>query len=869
MTVRIQEEHEAVGDWSVDIDWSPVIYDELTQVAGGKRLPRKVHILAYDPDDELIYTGVLLRVEGDERGLTIGGRGMFWWLGSGGIGPLVEDWEFIAGTQKLSSGDFSKGLLYWSTPQDTAWGLGGAPGAYVVAAYWPVPAPGTSPPHREDVLESEESFRALAGFGFEAKMTVSPLVGTLRRLWLRLVYSGRFVHPNVYPAPSAGGWFRWGAGGSSIEADGRLKIGPLPQPEANTNPLFAGGMTGWFSDTGGFTWDGVNAIYTEGAAPYLHIQNDHDPAPGLDGSPVAPREKYTFRVIVVGDTTVSPAPNPGPPNGTVEMAINWVFNDTSQNSWTSETLRGPVSDGVWNILELDNVSVPTDQNGEPAHSFIYHLIIRDQTTGRWTFIAPTSVRVGGNLEDNATPYFTVKPARAYKAIIPYRTTVQARGDVQVFLIVKGPNRPDQLIQGPTLPATDNGLLDVTPDADSHVPWDFTPPSGYTSCQIVIRATDVLDEWFISDWTLTEADQATYVDEIPAPTTPAVVTLTSIAPTGSKTVKVQVVAEEGTAGQRVHNVALHRMTDPAVTGDMILDGLLAGSSLTSGVINCPEVIPYDWHVLNMTYGDVFKHYCHVVSDPAREFRVNPDRTVDVDVANTPGAVFVDHNQSSATPILLLDEDIDVEDLPNVEADVEDRATNIKVLGTKSEDADGTEVVIAADADVPGTLEGDWNGAIVNRRRIVSDGTVDHLGYAEALVADLAAKEAEPALALTATLTGINTRPAFREGDWIYVYKPAAGIEDVANATIIEGRPVFPRRVRVFGRTRELGPAHRIEIRRTDGTTFDLDVLDGRRVQWSEKDATSLTIGDRRPEWQVDPAGPAAGNQYLRDRASAPR
>ncbi len=149
-------------------------------------------------------------------------------------------------------------------------------------------------------------------------------------------------------------------------------------------------------------------------------------------------------------------------------------------------------------------------------------------------------------------------------------------------------------------------------------------------------------------------------------------------------------------------------------------------------------------------------------------------------------------------------------------------------------------------------------------IVSAGTVDHFGYARALAEDLAAKEAEPALTLTLALSGNDTRPDLRVGDWVYVFHPEAGLQDTTYTDEVNGQTVFPRRVRVLTQQRQLGPSYRIVMREPDGTTWPLT-----GVLWSAEDSSVLTIGDRVVDWQSDPQGRSEAEQYLRDRASRPR
>ncbi len=105
----------------------------------------------------------------------------------------------------------------------------------------------------------------------------------------------------------------------------------------------------------------------------------------------------------------------------------------------------------------------------------------------------------------------------------------------------------------------------------------------------------------------------------------------------------------------------------------------------------------------------------------------------------------------------------------------------------------------------------------------------------------------------------------------MYKPEAGLKGgPESATTIEGATVFPLGKRLLSRAREfadVGEAEsrfRLEMLRPDGSVYPLP-----GVRPSEKNLTTLTVGDRFLPWESDPQGQSESDQYFADRASRPR
>lgn len=415
-------------------------------------------------------------------------------------------------------------------------------------------------------------------------------------------------------------------------------------------------------------------------------------------------------------------------------------------------------------------------------------------------------------------------------------------------------------------------------------FDFTPPSGYDRAYPIVVGTDTEAGYvYLDDGQIRDTDTTTVVYDVvttdPWGVSPSV---TAVAPDGTESVRVAVLVETDAAQFTVGAVSLVRTDLEPATGDEIVADMLVDPvtgdplSIGAGDIDCPEFLDADWHIVNLHNRDALDHYCKVLSNPPREWRITATDPPRLDCKER-SALFVDHAPDHPTaPVVLVDahiKDPDVEEMDPPEVDVTDRPSEIKVIGAERELVGGGTMLISATADVPGDVERGYNNLPMVRTQIVSSGTIDHQGYAGAYAADLAERAANPPLAVsiilneidddTAAALGIDARPAYDVGDWIYAYKPTAGLLDEANETTINGAAVFPMRVRVLDRERSHGPGVYVTMRRPDGSTFPLPGIN------YGVDRTALTVGDRLPEWVVDPQGKAEGVQYVKDRASRPR
>lgn len=856
MGAVVQEELMALGDIEITVDYDLAFVNEVVDAEGK---PKKVHILVYDADGNLICPPyVLLRADVDESGVTIGGRSVLWWLGLDDEGPIIEDREFVSGHNKLSNGDFHLDEVLWAFGSDTAWTIHSG-----VAE-----TTGNSTPW--DILTSQEKFSTEAGQQFALSFTSIRANGTVGKIRTRAVLAGHFKHPDLALLAPHGAWGASVRGDIVLEPDDPLMHTPTfrmqtVQPAMVENGGFEDGLYAWTQVSGAWGTtaapDGF-AAYTDGGGPTFK-QLYSDPlayTPAQDYIPVIPGHSYWFEgwvnpTVTPGFTDIADgfgiitcyvARYPGDPDA-FWMEIGRVGG--GEDRWTYASREFQIPEGF-------NVIAPSVQ----AHL---------HTVGRWRFDNIKLFRTRGNHDTVTGPTLTAVSGRTYRWEVPYHADPNiSSGTAQMRAVVGSAEREPLTLTGTNFSTTP--VAEAPGSVKQVASWDITMPPGYDFLALQLSLEDLYNGYvWVGEGTLVDTDPSTIWAELVSPSGGTVNNSTTFTvPTGAESVHLEVAAETNGGGWIVDHFDLHRIGTHYYTHAEVVEELLLNPdtglvlSVHKGTIVGDDIIPYDYRVQNRTVRDALNHFCSTVAIPTWEYRVNPDRSLDA------GAdIFTDHSPSSASPVILLPGDIDVAPLPRVEANVEQRPNDIKVIGAARQSATGVESLVTATAEVSGLDERDYNGRDAHRTRLVLDSTVDHLGFATALADELAAQEANPGVSVEATLTGTGQRPDFDVGDHIYAYKPEARLSDPANPVTIEGETVYPKRVRVLSRIRRLGPSFRIDVRRTDGTTFTLG-----GVRWEPEDTTSLTLGDRLPDFVSDPQGGAVANQFkdwLRWRVSVGR
>ena len=873
MTAYVEQQHMANGRWQVSCNWDEEVHAELVDPVT-RKLRKWLHALVYDADDNLICPPlVLLTKEADETGIVLGGAGLIWWEGSGEVGPLIVDRKYPSGRTRLSNGGFELVELHWRWAEDTLWipasGAGARTGGFYVFHANP-------PPQDEmvdDILQSDEPVTdCLPGELWAAQVYVKAGTTFGGRIRVRTVYEGRFKTTDLsepyadWPA-SVTGDIEDDTDPLAVIAGDVLRVHSaagnlVPNPSFET-----GDLTSWLAGAG--TWSVLSTdppfqagtyyvgTDTSGGAPgYKWLQSSASGSLPVVAYSVAEGEEYQIDLAVRCSPTFGAADGEAWLNlGYIDGAFAVVAREDSEHlSATTDSGTG------WRVLTM-HVSIP-----EGIVGLVPTLVVENHTTAtQWDFDTLTIRRTRGNIDTRTGPAIAVVPRRSYTWSLPFRTDLGTTGTVQMRLVCSAVDRPDIILQGPTLQDTEG--------AKQIVEWSFQTPSGYDLVQQQLYSADVGPEsFYVGEGTLTDDDNTTRVRDGLGPSAAGAATYTAVVsygavPEGAERLRVELVAETLAGEWAVDDVTLiHVDVTPATAAGVVASLLVdpdtaAALPVIAGTIVGPEDIAGDWHIYNLHNREALDHFSRVIADPPREWRVNTDRTLDWDTAAN---LFVDHLPDTDDEIILLSRDIDVEDTPSVSEDTTDRPTRIRLIGAERESTSGARTLVAASADVAGTEE-DWNGNPANRTLLVEDSTVEALDHAQAFVADEAAALADPEQTINVTLTGVNTRPSFAVGDWLYLYDPESGLVDpTAAEAMVEGETVRPVRKRVLGLTRRLGPSHRIEIRRLDGSTFDLP-----GVLWEDEDATSLELGERRPEFVGDSQMGDLGRAYLRFRASSPR
>lgn len=963
MAVGVHEAIMVAGDVSIEVDFTPETYDALTVETPLGRRPANLYVLVRNLAGDLLYPPfVLRRVDGDETGLKIGGPGILWSLGAGGIGPTITFAEYLSGANKLSNPVFAL------NPPDTLWRTPSEDSAWVIVAGEATCAGGRD---GDDIFEPDERWGTRPGLSYVAAASGLAYWGRTR---VRTLYEGRFNPPNLFPPLVTGG--AWGtqttnnptAAENAFEviADSPTAIGrsdlalraktPFPIYQLVQNPVFdlggdgennwfTGGDARWVAD-GSAAPDLPTSIHYEGSGfitADVVITNTSDvltsatanwTSPSAVGmlveGPDIPPFTYVLGVSGPGTLQMSAAATADHLAGDQAVAFRpqtvdttYFTTDATDAGGTANqyaVTKGETWDLYCHVMKTDNangtatisfakVKTATDDHlagvfweqaesistgggtmvlstaPEPAVRVItkqttieeettalgVHVQLVRNTDGRWWFSNFLLQRVIGNIDSLLGQTVNVTGERTVRFTLPCKgsTVLVDEATARLIVILTGPGRDDITLRSADQKQTKGEVVNIT--------LDVKAPSGYTTATAHLEIQDVFNDYFyFGEMDVRDIDTATMVFDSAV----GAATVSSTAPAGAESVRVQLVAEEG-ATASVHGLSLIRTTASPATGEEIATALLLdpdtglAMSIGAGTINAPDTIPNDIELVHRTSRDALDHLCNVVYPGGLEYRVTAEVAPLLDVASA-DTLFVDHAPGTAEAVVLLGgmvKDPDVEGVNPPETDVSDRATEIVVIGAERQLVSGGTLLVTATAQVPGPVEYDLHNRPIVRRRYVNAGTVDHFGYAQALADDLAEREAQPALVVpivlneiddtTATALDVPLRPAYGVGDWIYVDKPEAGLRDLDNATMIDGTTYFPRRVRVLERERALLNGT-IEMLRPDGTTF---VLAG--VTWSEASETRLVVGDRLPEWVADPQGRSEGVQYVEDRRSRPR
>jgi len=900
----------AQGEFLCDFSYDPALNADLAAY----------RVLQFYWGEELIFAGPILRRTVSRDQITVIGRNPLWYLGSpDNKGPLIDDREYLAGTNKLSNGDFELGtdggttnpdgtvatqptVAFWQLNQSTSWVV--LSGTQAHRGTWSAQVVFETSTG-DDVLQSSETFDAAPGQiwhleGWVRRLIIGFGVAAEGHIRLRIVFEGAFTPPNLLGngnlEQGATGWTSSdgpvsntsaGSGIANDQANARSGSWVIKMHNGKLSPIFNGGfetgdLTGWVATPAG-SFAATNAQHADGSWSAV--------ATGNTGTPKSLQANSNY-VAVPG--TVSPFPltagayfNVGEvwhlsgmiragtgadqPNAASQAFIRFLILDVAypaNNTYVDVAVNsgGDQNAGDWTSVGID-YTVPDNKTGVVPMAVVY-----GHTSGSWYFDDINLTRLTLNTSTMTAAAITVTPERVYKWQAWIRTgpafvTGTLKFSVQFF----GADRAPVTVTSGPYQGTNNQWQQTT--------FEIVPPSGMTAMIPSITVTDVAGGYgtaafYVDDMSITDEDATTAVFDVATSNfeenwIPYAVDVT--APNGTQRARCQVIAENGCLGWNVDDVLFSRLITGwqtrATAGQIVRDCLtnpVAGTPiLTIGRVYGDQAILYDIRVKNQTNKALLDHLCKSgLVLPQREYRANPDLTLDWgrDVE-----LFADR-----TDMVLAPNDFHLLADPAVEQSNEERVNRVKFLGADRQAVNGIKAPLTAEAYNTLTDAVDAFGQPLERVLLSQDSSIDQLPVAVSYAAYQAERNNQPAQAIQVQLADWRAWGRFNVGDWIYLYKPEAGLEDLTRpeTTLGDGRVVFPARKRVLSRTWHLGSGtFRVFVVDPANRAQPIDVTDA--VRWERDTVAQLDVGDRLPEFAIDPEGGNADVQFLRYRASITR
>lgn len=859
MSASIEEVLSGLGAVRLTHDWSP---DVDTEAEPGTR------VLQIYKGEELIWAGPLLSKTPGKDGIELAARSHEYWLGLDEDGPVVEDKEFVAGTNKLSNGGFELGPLYWRIGENSKWVVDTADsdtGSYSARI--------ASAPEISDPLQSDESFEAEEGQEYRLSVRAKNPDGFDKLLRYYLVREGKFEQYNLFPPITADGWedFSAGIGGTAGDASvsgSTAVIGPTTKPQLITNPTLIGTVndppdapwTSWGSDAEA-VWishapHGVGTGFLTGG---IHGPSD----PPLDyelsqGSwTVDPGAHWRARALISSSGGISNGGGSFP--GEIFVRVNtWTFGDdttmVAHDSPSQSGKRIPDQDTLGPFEQALEVDVEIPEGHDTAQVLV---LVRGVTDGTFDIGEVTFTRVEGNFAAldalDSIPVFMNHRYSGFIRVTSGAALVEGELTLEgVFSSVSFRSNIRQVL----------GSIQATHGEEQLLNFSIDVPSGYDFVTFRIKGKDVYgDSFSVAGGWLTDDDDTRSVVEgyVGESLSFDTFTISGVCPEGTERIHAEVVAEDTDAGSAVDNVSLTRIGVPISTSADVIDYLCRNPETGNYLVTPGSIedvaLPYDLRYRNMTCRTILKQFSRAVM-LTREWRISTANVLDW---GTPEALYEDR-----TDFVLKPSDVYLLDAPVVEQSAENAVQRVKVIGSGSETVGRRKSVIESTATNDPAGKVDYYGNPWTRTRIVSDATVDHITYATSLAEYEAGRNAENRQSVRLRLADWTALAKFNLGDWIYAYVPEAGLVDFDNEMNIDGEVIWPARKRVISRTWRLGNDFSAELLASDDSTFPLE-----NVIWETDTTAEVELGDARPEFVGDPMAGASINQFLRFRASSPR
>lgn len=401
---------------------------------------------------------------------------------------------------------------------------------------------------------------------------------------------------------------------------------------------------------------------------------------------------------------------------------------------------------------------------------------------------------------------------------------------------------------------------------TEVSLSVSPGTGFDYADIEIVCEDVEGgSFWVDDLSMVDGDKGSLIIEtklLPTATSPTSVSGSFTVPQGADTAGYQIAVDgdDGT-GWIVDNAYFRRDCTPVAATTVVSDAI-AGTGLSVGTLHSAGNIGFDLVFRNFTKRQILDEVSRAgVVQPPREWRVNPDGSVDW---GTPEELFEDR-----TDILLSEGDCWLIQDPDAQRTLEKFATRYKVLGQERRSINGDPYTVTGEAtNDPGSYEL-YDGSTFSRDQLIEDGGIDHAAYAEAVAQDTADTGAEEQESYVLGLADWRTLGRFNVGDWVYLWHPTEGIADYDNPVPLEGRTIYPKKLRVLERELTCGSGpFRCVLRRgpEDDPDGGLDLSEF--VEWPTMTTATVTVGNPRAEFLLNPLGGSAGSQFMKYRRAVP-
>lgn len=210
------------------------------------------------------------------------------------------------------------------------------------------------------------------------------------------------------------------------------------------------------------------------------------------------------------------------------------------------------------------------------------------------------------------------------------------------------------------------------------------------------------------------------------------------------------------------------------------------------------------------------------------------------------------------LVLVDNDLLLTTPPTVTRSAEAWVSRIRVIGADRKTVSGGSMPLVAEAEVANSrVLRDPVGNLLERVQVVQDSSIDHPGFAASYASYLAERAASRNEAISAVLSDWRATGQFDVGDWVFCYKPDAGIEDLANEQAYRGRTIYPKKLRAVSRTWKLGDGDfHVEVLRPGQEP--LDFTDN--VKWEPATSADVQLGSLQPVFSVDPEGGSPAKQF---------